>query len=663
MSFIRVLFFIALLIIGGSSSHCEDGVQEVPSRTLPKDAQTQERIRRLFEEARRRNPYGMEEMNANNAARFNNDFIWSQRIQQSTASDALMSGLRERSTLTELASDMELAESLQRQRKLAFERWREAARESEAEKSARADYEQLSQRIARLRIKDTRGKGEKRVGPLSLEQAQTLLRPNEVLVQFPFSQTKEREQIDRGFSIEAMERDYDLDFKPHEVRQYSWAITKDRVLRASPTIDANALARVIQKLRCGLDQSGEWTYDEINGQWIASQLCLDALGSSYARIGADDLLPFDLLSAHELYKALFDPLGDILEDKELLIVPSGALTRLPFGVLVTEKPTEPFPKTNEAFAATAWAAQRHAMTILPSVRSLAVIRAHKSVSQAPRPYLAFGNPLLEGDPDACGVAANCRKELQEHVDESRRKQTCNLRNGSSLSPRRASGRMPSDAVAALRKVAPLPETADEICAVAKVLGAVDADIFLGERDTIGAIKELQRQDRLSQYRVLHFATHGLLPHETEWFGQMGHALLMTPPAVPTEGDNGLLRDIDVAFLKIDADWVILSACNTGGGRWPESEALSGLVSAFLGAGARSVLASHWYVNSDAAVSLTTRAIAALDDATRQGRPVGRAEAFRLSIVATIQDKRLVNFGHPSSCGPFVFVGEGGARTD
>ena len=206
----------------------------------------------------------------------------------------------------------------------------------------------------------------------------------------------------------------------------------------------------------------------------------------------------------------------------------------------------------------------------------------------------------------------------------------------------------------------MPETTDELCAVGRSLSASDEDIFLGARATEATIKSLSDTGRLKRYRVVHFATHGLLANETEQVaeGLLEPALLLTPPDKPSDNDDGLLTASEVAQLKLDADWVIMSACNTASGDKPEAEALSGFARAFFYAGARSMLVSHWYVNSDAAVALTTGAFKALEVAARAGKPIGRAEALRRSVIATMENKTISLAAHPSSSAPFVLVGEG-----
>jgi CHAT domain-containing protein len=146
-------------------------------------------------------------------------------------------------------------------------------------------------------------------------------------------------------------------------------------------------------------------------------------------------------------------------------------------------------------------------------------------------------------------------------------------------------------------------------------------------------------------------------------GSAAPGLILTPPPKGTkdakalERDDGFLTVSEIASLKLDADWVILSACNTaGGGGETETggpQALSGMAGAFFYAGARTLLVSHWEVGSDAAVKLTTRAFAELAANPR----LGRAEALELSM------RELIATGtpedaHPSTWAPFVVVGEG-----
>jgi CHAT domain-containing protein len=217
-------------------------------------------------------------------------------------------------------------------------------------------------------------------------------------------------------------------------------------------------------------------------------------------------------------------------------------------------------------------------------------------------------------------------------------------------------------VAILRQQPPLPETADELCTIADEVGGAGRDVHLGAQATESEVKTLSADGTLGNARVVQFATHGLLANETSRVANAldEPALLLTPPTTPTKEDDGLLTASEVSQLKLDAEWVVLSACNTaGGGDDKNSEAMSGLARAFFYAGARALLVSHWYVDSRAAVKLTTSAFAELE----RNPQIGRAEALRRAMLATMNDagrpKSWTSAAHPAVWAPFVLVGEGG----
>jgi CHAT domain-containing protein len=145
-------------------------------------------------------------------------------------------------------------------------------------------------------------------------------------------------------------------------------------------------------------------------------------------------------------------------------------------------------------------------------------------------------------------------------------------------------------------------------------------------------------------------------------GSAEPGLILTPPdkdmtdPKALDRDDGFLTASEIATLKLDADWVILSACNTAGGSGETAEALSGMARAFFYAGARALLVSHWEVGSDAAVKLVTRAFAELGSTPQ----ISRSEAFRISMRDLVQTGTLAE-AHPSQWAPFVVVGEGSTR--
>jgi CHAT domain-containing protein/tetratricopeptide (TPR) repeat protein len=502
--------------------------------------------------------------------------------------------------------------------------------------------------------------------PLTLAEVRTLLRPDEALVAFL--------DVPKFAGL------------PEE--SLAWVVTKDTVRWRSIALGTSALSERVAALRCGLDTS---SWDDALGWPQVSALDKQRAAEQQARrdrckqllgleVSSKEWPPFDLVKAHELYQALLAPFADLTKDKQLIIVPSGPLTSLPFHVLVTDKPDSALTGMAR-YQKAAWLALQQPVTVLPSVGSLQALRK-LGPSQAAEPYIAFGDPLLTG-PSGSDKRAWDRQTCGQDAKPTR------------LAEARGKGQrgvaLRAIDLAELRTQEPLPETADELCAVAAALGAVGREsdtIWLGERATERNLKRLSREGKLRSYKIVHFATHGLLSGESEAIlkAKAEPALILTPPkdgtpASELEEDDGLLSASEIAQLELDADWVVLSACNTAAGDNGDAEALSGLARAFFYAKARALLVSHWPVNSDAAVKLTTRVFQAL----KSNPSIGRAEALRRSMVELItgdrpQDgeratklqgrgfdpqpsKREMAEGrlqdaHPAMWAPFVLVGEG-----
>jgi CHAT domain/PDZ domain len=208
-----------------------------------------------------------------------------------------------------------------------------------------------------------------------------------------------------------------------------------------------------------------------------------------------------------------------------------------------------------------WLARDHALSVLPSVSSLKALRQLGKESHASRTLIGFGNPLLNG-PDARYVTLAAAARSKMSCPELPKQRVAALTG----KPR---GLLPLSLRSGLadggeiRSQVPLPETADELCAVARDLGVSDKDVWLGNRATETEIKRLSEAGKLAKYRIIHFATHGALAGQVSGNSEPG--LLLTPPNKATETDDGYLSASEIATLKLDADWVILSACNTAAG--------------------------------------------------------------------------------------------------
>lgn len=354
----------------------------------------------------------------------------------------------------------------------------------------------------------------------------------------------------------------------------------------------------------------------------------DALGADVsdlrrAFVPALGRLPeFDLKNSYALYQSLIAPLH-LDGVAHLVVVPGPVLSSLPLSLLVTE------PAAAHDYQHAAWLIRKYALSEAPSARafvSLASESAHHAPT--PRPFLGLGAPSFTGANGPAGakaladLTASCRTEGPISAD-------------------------------LLRALSPLPGSAHEVQTVGARIGGSGADILLGPQATEASF----RSQPLDQFAVVYFATHGVLPGELHCEGEP--ALALSPPASPASSTatDGLLQASEIAQLKLNADLVVLSACNTaespdglGGG------ALQGLSDSFFAAGARAVLASHWEVPSNATETLM---IGVFDPANRAQ---GLAEGLRRSQLALI--------GKPATAHPFYWAafsiignGEGGfART-
>ena len=333
------------------------------------------------------------------------------------------------------------------------------------------------------------------------------------------------------------------------------------------------------------------------------------------------LQPFDLRLPYQLYAWLLGPLdADLAAVEHLIFVLTGPLLSLPPAVLVREA-----PGSAQDYQSAAWLVRDFAVSVLPSVGALRQLRAVVGESAAPDPFLGIGDPSFRGAVDD----HRALQSLQEAASQ--------CLEGELIDP------------SMLGALAPLPETRDELLKIATSLGAAGDSLVLGETASEATVRTID----LSRYRVVAFATHGLLPNELRC--QSEPSLVLTPPSVASAAQDGLLASSEIAQLVLDADWALLSACNTAGpGGELGGESLSGLARAFFYAGTRAVLVSHWPVDSQATVILTTGTFEHYASSASDGK----AEALRQAELALLSQP---STAHPARWAPFVLVGDGGPR--
>jgi CHAT domain-containing protein len=369
---------------------------------------------------------------------------------------------------------------------------------------------------------------------------------------------------------------------------------------------------------------------------------------------ANGLPAFDLDGAYRLYASLLLPVANAWKGADsLLVVANGALSQLPPALLPTAKMTlgKDSGARYSAYRAVPWLIREAAVTQLPSVNSLVALRQLPQSTQRQREFVGVGDPEFSVLASAVTAKRGLRNLAVARFSEPQAGAATPPATGAGTATAPiATGSDKPVAWAPYESIPALPDTRDEILALAKVLNAdISRDVFLGK----DASKEKVKQLDLSQTRIIAFATHGLLSGEFPGVDQPSLAL-----ANPGNGQHGLLTLEEILGLKLNADWVVLSACNTAGGDGAGAEAISGLGRGFFYAGTRSLLATHWPVESVSARILVTEAFA------RQAATptLARAQALRQSMLA-LMDQHATDGGfayaHPLFWAPYALFGDGG----
>ena len=363
-----------------------------------------------------------------------------------------------------------------------------------------------------------------------------------------------------------------------------------------------------------------------------------------------DIPAFDVEGAHELYKLLLEPVAEGWRPaKSLIVVTNGALGLLPLGLLPTE-PIKVSPKEDgepyfAAYRKVAWLARTHATVGLPSAGALRTLRNVAAPTGKREQIVGFGDPFFSAEqaresasPAATQVAAETMRGAKVKLRASPR--TAQLRSANlGLLPR-------------------LEDTGDELKSIAAALEADPSKVlYLGKDANEKTVKGLD----LSRFRIVAFATHGLIPGDLDGLTQP--ALALTAPEVADIDGDGLLTVEEILSLKLNADWVVLSACNTAAGAGAGAEAVSGLGRAFFYAGTRALLVTNWSVDSASARELVTGVFRRQAENSK----LSRAEALRQSMVAIMESSEVKNkegqtvytHAHPLFWAPYTIIGDGG----
>jgi CHAT domain-containing protein len=362
-----------------------------------------------------------------------------------------------------------------------------------------------------------------------------------------------------------------------------------------------------------------------------------------------DIPPFDLALAYELYELLLQPVETGWKQaKSLIVVTNGALGMLPLSLLPTGPATvaDGTAPLFSGYRNVPWLARSHAVTAIPSAAALRTLRQIPPGSDKRERLVGFGDPIFSKE-----------QEIKLAALEADTPVAMATTRGVPLQ-RRSSPKLEGVDSAELALLPPLPDTADELKSIALALEADPAKVLqLGKHANEQTVKSAD----LSRYKIIVFATHGLVPGELNGLTQP--ALALSAPDVANIDGDGLLTMEEILALKLNADWVVLSACNTGTGAGAGAEAASGLGRAFFYAGTRALLVTNWSVHSQSARDLTT------DLFRRQTADphLTRGEALRQAMIVLLDGKgftddkgeTLFSYSHPLFWAPYTIIGDGG----
>jgi CHAT domain-containing protein len=376
-----------------------------------------------------------------------------------------------------------------------------------------------------------------------------------------------------------------------------FVVTPTMVAWSRPSTDTDTILKQLSDLRCDVDAN---TCSVQRNAELGKIVQTPMEQAGHAR--------FSLTTAHALYKTLLAPFDGYLKDvTRLYVTSSGKLGDLPLAMLVAAPPPEGADIADpEVLARTQWLADRYAFTTLPAVAAL-TLGGGEGRSVRGRAFRGFGDPVLTGG--ATGSRAATGVGVFRGVTE----------DGAPLADPKVLSTLP-----------PLPGTRVELTAMSKLFGQNQTALALGPGATETAIRA---DPKLATADIVAIATHGLLPDPRLGLSEPG--LVLTPPAIASDVDDGLLTATEAAKLSLSADWIVLSACNTASNEGSGgSDSLSALARGFLYAGAQGLLASHWRVSDESTAVLTVEALTA-----RLGEaPLTRGQALQkaMQIVRTGQ---------------------------
>jgi tetratricopeptide (TPR) repeat protein len=409
-------------------------------------------------------------------------------------------------------------------------------------------------------------------------------------------------------------------FSPVEPSELQRSLRRDEALLilvdardSGFAVIATAHHILVQKLKISPDATRDLT------QRLRKSLNFQRVASS-----AEKRTPFprfDVQSAKTLYRGLLTPLeGSIQPSTELMVVSGGVYSTVPLNILVKEGSLTGPAEEPRSYERLTFSSDIYAFGWAPSTSSILALRSKVAQSIGGRSLLVLADPRLEGP----------RQDDAPHLPM-------------------LLGLDPRAKISELRKLPRLDQTVGIAEALQSALGGLDEDKWLGTEASKSHLLAFDRQGLLARYRVIAFATHGLVAGDLPAIGLDEPALVLTPPLTTSSNatnDDGLLRASEAAELHLNANWILLLACSTASGESLQgAEPLSGLARSFILAGGRALVVTQWPSEAGATRAFSQHLFGAGDIGYKSVTSAVRA-----------MRKSAPELSHPALWGSFVYVG-------
>jgi CHAT domain-containing protein len=334
--------------------------------------------------------------------------------------------------------------------------------------------------------------------------------------------------------------------------------------------------------------------------------------------GERGLPKFDTAAAQQLYALTLAGIAPAMNGvQRVTFAPSGPLLAMPFEIMLTG------PADASNLAQAPWLVRQAVIAHVPAAANFVSLRKSAGSSHATQPWFGFGDfrRVTLQQAERLFPTANC-----------------------------------ADSARLLANLPPLNGAVRELEAARQLLHADKSDQLLGPAFTVAAVTKAPLHD----FRVLHFATHAVLPSELAC--QRDPAIITSAPPTAPDASAAMLTSNDILNLNLDADLVILSACNSGGLAGSlAGESLSDLARSFFFAGARSLLITHWAVSDQVGAYLVAETLRRGAENPSLGA-AGALHDAQLALLADAGKGLPAEIAHPFYWAPFAVIGNGGGAS-